>query len=247
MVGTPAFGGQVTSIYASSVLKLQNAFYSGKEADFNVAVQWGDALIPRARQDIVTRFLEMPEATHLLMVDADIGFEPEQVFRLLRFDAEITAGVYPYKRLNIAKLKALALAGNGEMEPASLSYVFEVDDPNQVVLKNGFAKVRYAGAGFMLVKRSALMAMIKRYPELNYSAGFIMGDALAPSRFRYALFNSILDPQIGTYLSEDYSFCRRWTDMGGEIWADLESRLQHVGPIVFQGDFQTQFKGNHPG
>jgi hypothetical protein len=37
----------------------------------------------------------------------------------------------------------------------------------------------------------------------------------------------------GTYLSEDFAFCKRWTDIGGEIWADLESRLDHVGPSVF--------------
>jgi hypothetical protein len=29
--------------------------------------------------------------------------------------------------------------------------------------------------------------------------------------------------------------------MGGEIWADLESRLTHVGPVSFAGNFATQF------
>ena len=47
--------------------------------------------------------------------------------------------------------------------------------------------------------------------------------------------------ETGTYLSEDYSFCRRWTAMGGDIWADLASSLNHVGPYVFRGDFSSQF------
>jgi len=51
----------------------------------------------------------------------------------------------------------------------------------------------------------------------------------------------MIDHATGTYLSEDFSFCRRWTDIGGEIWADLESRLDHVGPSVFQGDVASQF------
>jgi len=52
----------------------------------------------------------------------------------------------------------------------------------------------------------------------------------------------MIDPATGTYLSEDFSFCKRWTDMGGEIWADLESRLTHVGTMSFRGDIATQFK-----
>jgi hypothetical protein len=47
----------------------------------------------------------------------------------------------------------------------------------------------------------------------------------------------------GTYLSEDFAFCKRWTDMGGEIWADLSSKLNHIGPMAFCGDLSSQFAG----
>jgi hypothetical protein len=52
----------------------------------------------------------------------------------------------------------------------------------------------------------------------------------------------MIEPATGIYLSEDFSFCKRWTDMGGEIWADLQSRLDHVGPTTFHGDVATQFE-----
>ena len=65
-------------------------------------------------------------------------------------------------------------------------------------------------------------------------------EAATPSSNRYALFDCMID-ETGTYLSEDYSFCRRWTAMGGDIWADLASSLNHVGPYVFRGDFSSQF------
>jgi hypothetical protein len=29
--------------------------------------------------------------------------------------------------------------------------------------------------------------------------------------------------------------------MGGEIWADLDSKLAHVGPLTFSGDLASQF------
>jgi hypothetical protein len=51
----------------------------------------------------------------------------------------------------------------------------------------------------------------------------------------------------GTYLSEDFAFCKRWIDMGGDIWADLKSKLNHVGPMTFYGDLSSQFAGTQMG
>jgi hypothetical protein len=70
----------------------------------------GDALITRARANLVTLFLDDPEteATHLLFVDADIGFEPEQVVRLISCGADVVAGIYPIKRLNWDKVRKIA-------------------------------------------------------------------------------------------------------------------------------------------
>jgi hypothetical protein len=51
----------------------------------------------------------------------------------------------------------------------------------------------------------------------------------------------MIDPETGAYLSEDFAFCKRWLDMGGEIWADLASRLSRVGPTTYEGNLATQF------
>ena len=37
----------------------------------------------------------------------------------------------------------------------------------------------------------------------------------------------MIDPESGAYLSEDYSFCLRWRRIGGEIWIDAASKLNH--------------------
>src|SRR6476646_1739884 len=66
-------------------------------------------------------------------------------------------------------------------------------------------------------------------------------DTLAASQNRFALFECMIDSATGTYLSEDFAFCKRWTDIGGEIWADVQSSLDHVGPSVFHGDITSQF------
>jgi hypothetical protein len=59
---------------------------------------------------------------------------------------------------------------------------------------------------------------------------------------RFALFECMITKD-GTYFSEDFAFCKRWTDMGGEIWADLNSKLNHIGPMAFCGDLFSQFVG----
>jgi hypothetical protein len=87
-----------------------------------------------------------------------------------------------------------------------------------------------------MIRRSVLEAMIEHYPELRYTHEHRGNDPLVGSPWRSALFNCMIDKVTGFYLSEDFSFCRRWTDMGGEIWVDYTSRLNHVGLMVYRGN-----------
>jgi hypothetical protein len=242
MVATPCFGGQVSSIYAGSIFHLQRVVRSRPNIDLTVLMRDGDALITRARANLVTLFLDDPSATHLLFVDADIGFEPDQVFRLIESGADVVAGVYPIKRVNWDKAKRMLGSDWPRMPSAALDYVLEIDNPDHVIAVNGFTRVRFAGTGFLMIRRHVLERMCQHpaYASLQFFGEHSL-DALAGSPNRFALFECMIDAKTGTYLSEDFAFCRRWTDIGGEIWADLESRLDHVGPSVFRGDVSSQF------
>lgn len=241
VIGTPCYGGQVTNTYTSSLLKLQHALIQKNGIDLTVLMLGGDALITRARQNIMAQFMENPESTHLLFIDGDIGFEPAQVLRLLEFNADMVAAVYPTKRIDWEKVKLAARSGAEHLDKAALSYVMEFVHLKEAALRNGFAKVRFAGTGFLLIKRQVISKMVERYPELRYSRENRAEDTLKNSPWRFALFNCMIDTETGVYLSEDFSFCRRWTDMGGEIWADLHSQLTHTGSMTFTGDVATQF------
>jgi hypothetical protein len=242
VVATPCFGGQVSSIYAASLFKLQIALRSYADIKLKLEMQQNDALITRARANLVAAFLDDPAATHLLFIDADIGFEPEQVLRLIACGADVCAGVYPIKRIDWEKVRQTLAAGLPEPSAAALHYVLEVEDPNRVETRGEFVRVRYAGTGFLMIRRPALEKMCERYQSLRFRADHNYGDALAGSAHRVALFDCMIDPETGVYQSEDFAFCRRWIDMGGEIWADLASRLSHVGPTTYEGNLATQFK-----
>jgi hypothetical protein len=245
VVATPCFGGQVSSIYASSIFQLQRAVRAKSNIELKVLMRDGDALITRARANLMTLFLDDPSATHFLFVDADIGFEPEQVFRLIESGADMVAGVYPIKRINWDKARRVIENKRPKVPSAALDYVLEINDPDHVAVVNGFTRVRYAGTGFLMIRRHVFEKMCAAHASLQFFREHSL-DALAGSPNRFALFECMIDPTSGTYLSEDFAFCKRWTDMGGEIWADLQSRLDHVGPSVFHGDISSQFAAPVP-
>src|SRR6202140_2553635 len=242
MVATPCFGGQVSSIYAGSIFHLQRDARSRSGIDLTVLMRDGDALITRARANLVTLFLDNPSATHLLFVDADIGFTPDQVFRLIESGADVVAGVYPIKRVNWDKARRALQSNPSKAPSAALDYVLEFDDSDKVVVVNGFMRVRYAGTGFLMIRRHVLEKMCEHpaYASLQFFREH-SADALAGSPNRFALFECMIDSKTGTYLSEDFAFRKRWTDIGGEIWAALQSRLDPLGPSVFHGDLSSQF------
>jgi hypothetical protein len=239
VIATPCFGGQVSVLYTASLYKLQKLVRSYSDFNLKVLFKDGDALITRARASLVSQFLDDPESTHLLFIDADIGFEPEQVLRLIECGADVCAAVYPIKRIDWDRIKTTMEAARPNPAAAALKYVFEVDDPSAVIQKGGFVKVRYAGTGFLMIRRQALERMCAHYPQLQYKRDHSI-DAAAAGGNRFALFECMI-AEDGTYLSEDFAFCKRWTGMGGEIWADLQSRLAHVGPMTFHGDLSSQF------
>lgn len=241
VIATPCFGGQISVLYAASLFKLQQQVRAYSEINLKILFKDGDALITRARANLTSQFLDDPSATHLLFVDADIGFEPEQVLRLIQCGADMCAAVYPIKRIDWNKVKTTIETARPNAAAAALKYVFEVDNPNAVIAKAGFVKVRYAGTGFLMIRRRALERMCAQYPQLQYKRDHSM-DAATASDKRYALFECMIGDD-GTYLSEDFAFCKRWTDMGGEIWADLNSKLNHIGPMAFCGDLSSQFAG----
>jgi hypothetical protein len=239
VVGTPCFGGLVGQSYMLSMLELLREAHKGA-FELDVVLLGGDALITRARSTVVARFLDTPGATHLLFVDADITFAPTQVLRLLAADKDFAAAFYPLKQIDWPAVPGRVVGGEA-LEAAGLSYVGSLCDGAALRVENGFASARYAGGGFQLIKRGVFARMIAAYPETHFTRVDVPADRRPTSDNLYALFDPVIDPDTGRYLSEDYAFCRRWRAIGGEIWLDLESRLGHAGMQNFAGDTSARF------
>lgn len=239
VLATPCFGGLVHQTYMLSVCALLAA---ARERGIAISLELlgGDALIARARSLLVGRFLDRPDATHLLFVDADIGFSPEAVFRLLDADKAFVAGLYPLKAVQWEALPARVVAGE-PLASAGLTYVGTVLDPPEGRREGNFATAAYAGTGFQLIRRTVFERLIAAHPDLKFTGVHQPGGAGGGNQL-YALFDSIIDPETGAYLSEDFAFCRRWRALGGEIWLDLKSELTHVGADHFRGQAASRFR-----
>jgi hypothetical protein len=223
-------------------VSLVNLSMAGPQLGFDVQILLlgNDALITRGRSAIVSVFMENPAATHLLFVDADISFSVEQVVRMLKFDREFVAGLYPAKIIDWNQL-AQRFGRTGEtLDEAGLAYVAALAEGEEAKRDGDFATGVYAGTGFQLIKRSAFERMMAAYPETKYKALHAFPPR-PPSDTLYALYDCMIDPDTGVYLSEDYAFCRRWRAIGGEIWLDLNSRLSHMGSYTYRGNTGPRF------
>lgn len=241
VLATPCFGGLVHQGYMLSVCKLVKAAEAAG-FDLELMLLGGDSLISRARAHLAAQFLDRPRATHLLFVDADITFEPEVMLRLLRADKDFVAAFYPLKMVDWAAIPRRAVAGE-TLEQAGLSYVGTLLDPPERVTDGDFSTARYAGTGFQLIKRTVFERLIAAHPELRFRAVHTASNTAPTGDNLCALFDCLIDPETGVYLSEDYAFCRRWRALGGDIWLDLKSELTHVGPQAFYGNASGRESG----
>jgi hypothetical protein len=236
LIGTPCYGGLVMHTYMQSVIKLM-VYAGSKNFQLGLTTSAHDSLITRSRNSIVAFFLDQPHATHLMFIDADIGFEPEAVERMLDFDQDLVAGMYPLKVLDWSQIQQRAAAGanKDQLETAGLHYVGQPLPAGEREEKNGFVTGLYAGTGFMLIKRQVMEKMVQAYPETKYKRLQTYPPPRHVSDNQYNLFDCIIEPKTGVYLSEDFTFCHRWRQLDGKVWLDTKSYLMHSGSYDFQG------------
>jgi hypothetical protein len=189
-IATPCYGGLVSQLYMQSILGLVQ-YAGGAGFDAALALLGHDSLVTRSRNTLVAQFLATPQATHLLFIDADIGFEAQQVGEMLRFDEDFVAGVYPLKVIDWSPA-AIARAGAAEsFEAAPFHYVGALCPGGTLERRGRFATGVYCGGGFMLLKRSVILAMIEAYPQTRYKGAHAYTNATGS--YAYALFDCMID------------------------------------------------------
>jgi molybdopterin-guanine dinucleotide biosynthesis protein A len=182
--------------------------------------------------------MQKTQADYFLFVDADVHFEPESVLRLIESGHEVSCAVYPKKTVMWNQAEHAVLHNDTRnLDKLSAALVMNFKYQNTQVI-NGFAEVLDGPTGFLMIKRSVFEKMYEKYPELN-----CVNDHQNRDLEHYcAVFDCMIDPESRRYLSEDYAFCRRWQMMGGQIFADVQTTLGHVGNIRFIGQLEDRLQ-----
>lgn len=238
-VATPMYGGMSHGLYVKSCLDLQNiCMQYGIQTKFSFL--FNESLITRARNYLVDEFLRS-DATHLLFIDSDIHYNPQDVIALLALDKDVIGGPYPKKSINWGNV-AEGARKNPNLNPSELEnltgeYVFNVVSGTEQFSVNEPLEVMEIGTGFMMIKREVFPKMEAAYPEYRYKPDHIGQANFDGSRYIHAYFDTVIDKGISDrYLSEDYMFCQYWRKIGGKIWLCPWMRTQHIGTYAFTGN-----------
>jgi len=237
-IATPMYGGQCHGMYMKSSLDLQTAFqHYGIQSRFSFI--FNESLITRARNYLVDEFLRS-DFTHLLFLDSDIHYNPQDIIAMLALDKDVIGAPYPKKAINWHNI-ATAARNHPNLDPKELEnlvgdYVFNVVKGTQTFQVSEPLEVMEIGTGYMMIKREVFEKWAAAYPQKKYKPDHVGQKNFDGTRYIHAYFDTVIDPQSERYLSEDYMFCQWWRAIGGKVWLCPWIQTQHVGTYAFTGN-----------
>jgi len=210
----PCYGGMLTESTFMSYIKWANTCRQ-LGIDWTMETMTNESLISRARNTLTAKFLHNKESTHLMFVDADIGWEPWHLLVMLNAQKDVIGGLYPMKSLPV-------------------KWCVNGFDGAEVSEDGTLQEVSKTGTGFMLIKRDVFEKLNAHPATKPFINDIGLPAELNPHMKTY--FDTAV--RENRYYSEDWTFCENWRDIGGKVWVDKRVLLKHTGTYVF--DFQTQ-------
>ena len=216
--------------YMMSILSLLNYCYQKNISASFYPIFW-DSLISRARNAATAEFLAS-DATHLLFVDADIEFKPEDVVKLIESDKDVICSPYPKKYL---KDNPYSDGRPFEKVDFAVSGEISVKDKN-------LYQINSVATGFLLIKKDVFNKIKDAHPEIEYTNDI---DGYGVGKKMHDFFKININPETNIYESEDWGFCTLWRGLGGQVFARGDISLTHWGWHGYKGNFNNWLISNN--
>lgn len=242
-LATPMYGGQCAGMFSKSIADL-SAFCAKHSIPLQLYFLFNESLITRARNYCCDEFMRS-DAQHLMFIDSDIGFNPQDVIALMALQAQnekydIIGGPYPKKCISWEKIKKAVDKGVADEVPNTLEkfvgdFVFNPKGGRQSIPINEPVEVLEIGTGFMMVSKTAMQKFADSYKQYYYKPDHVRTEHFDGSREIMQYFQAEIDPESKRYLSEDYWFCQKAQQIQLQTWLCPWMKLQHVGTYIFGG------------
>ena len=229
--GTPMYGGMCTSEYTDSLLKLSESC-NKSGVKLTTIFLGNESLIQRGRNTIAHHFMNLPDATHLLFIDADIKFRVEDIVRMIKADKELIIGPVALKGYNWEEIRMAALAGDDDI--GRTGGVFNINTLPGIEMENEETpfEIEHGGNAFMMIRRDCLQALESQTP-IYTNGGRSLPDGVEIKDY----FRVEINKDTNHLLSEDYFFCHSYRQIGGKVWCAPWVETGHFGSHLFNGKY----------
>ena len=231
VIGTPMYGGMCTSEYTQSLLNLSE---SANKSDVKLTTIFlgNESLIQRGRNTVAHHFMNLPDATHLLFIDADIKFRTEDIVRMIQADKSLIVGPVALKGYDWDEIRQAAV--NGEDDIGRTGGVFNINKlPGiDMVDENTPFEIEHGGNAFMMIRRDVFETLKPHTPI--YTNG---GRSLPDGSEIYDYFRVEINKDTNHLLSEDYFLCHSYRQLGGKVWCAPWVETGHFGSHLFNGKY----------
>lgn len=200
-VATPMYGGNCHGMYSKSMADL-SALCRGYGIPLQIYYLFNESLITRARNYCADEFFRSG-ASHLMFIDSDIGFNPNDVIALLAMAGDdspydVIGGPYPKKCISWEKVYQAVNKGFADKNPNELErfvgdYVFNPKANTKHIQINEPTEVLEIGTGFMMIKRRTFEVLNQKYPEMLYTPDHVRTEHFDGSRQIMAYFQDPID------------------------------------------------------
>lgn len=206
MVATPTYDGTLhhrfVKAYEAALL-----YCVVRKVELELRIVAGSSLIQYARNQLLREFLDETDFTHIMWIDADVGFDPRGIIKLLEHGLDVVGGVYPMKVM-----------------PIEWPY-----EPMPGEQKAGLHRAKTMPGGFLLCTRRAMQACADQAPKYWHH--------MAGVRYRTShVFDLVLDEESETLLGEDVILCQRVRKAGFDVWVDPDMHFSHCGSFEWRGN-----------
>lgn len=195
MIVTPSYDGKVSIPYLEAVSSYRD------KIDFDMTFVTGSSLLVQARNELLARFYEAEEFTHMLMLDADTMLTWDSLVKMLALGVDVVGAPIPLGK----KITPYGMVQNavGPVEKVG----------------HRLYKVYSIGTAALMVSRKAVEDCVldARLDGRVY---------LDREGERFEVFRT--EVFAGKYWGEDYSFCRKLRELGYTVHAFSDTAVAHA-------------------